>query len=121
MTDLTFKAVKKYLFSLIVVCCFVLVAKAQPGPTTYTLNPQPVNGQYSTGTIVTLCYTMTGFGGCGTAEWFEGFDLNLGPGWVNVAPVTAPADCGGAAGGGAQRGDCRRRHPPALLGDLPAV
>ncbi len=81
-------------------CCFVLVAKAQPGPTTYTLNPQPVNGQYSTGTVVTLCYTMTGFGGCGTAEWFEGFDLNLGPGWVNVAPVTAPADCGGAAGGG---------------------
>jgi gliding motility-associated-like protein len=92
--------VKKYLLSLIVVCCFVLVAKAQPGPTTYTLNPQPVNGQYSTGTVVTLCYTMTGFGGCGTAEWFEGFDLNLGPGWVNVAPVTAPADCGGAAGGG---------------------
>lgn len=77
-----------------------VVAKAQPGPTTYTLNPQPVNGQYSTGTVVTLCYTMTGFNGCGTAEWFEGFDLNLGPGWTNISPVTAPADCGGAAGGG---------------------
>ena len=91
---------KKYLFTVIAVVSFVFLAKAQPGPSTYTLNPQPVNGQYSTGTVVTMCYTMTGFGGCGTAEWFEGFDLDLGPGWVNVTPVTAPADCGGAAGGG---------------------
>jgi gliding motility-associated-like protein len=91
--------VKNFLFTIFIVLLFV-VAKAQPGPTTYTLNPQPVNGQYSTGTVVTLCYTMTGFGGCGTAEWFEGFDLNLGPGWTNISPVTAPADCGGAAGGG---------------------
>ena len=43
---------------------------------------------------------MTGFGGCGSAEWFEGFDLNLGPGWTNVTPVTPPADCGGPAPGG---------------------
>lgn len=91
---------KKYLFTLIAILCFVFLAKAQPGPSTYTLNPQPVNGQYSTGTVVTLCYTMTGFGTCGTAEWFEGFDLDLGPGWTNISPVTAPADCGGAAGGG---------------------
>lgn len=91
--------VKKIIFSILVVLIAV-VAKAQPGPTTYTLNPQPINGQYPTGMVVTLCYTMTGFGGCGTAEWFEGFDLNLGPGWTNVSPVTPPADCGGAAGGG---------------------
>jgi gliding motility-associated-like protein len=91
--------VKKYLFIVLGVL-FSVVAKAQPGPTTFTLNPQPINGQYSTGTVVTMCYTMTGFGGCGTAEWFEGFDLNLGPGWTSVAPVTPPADCGGAAGGG---------------------
>ena len=90
---------KKYLFIVLAVILSV-AAKAQPGPTTYTLNPQPINGQYSTGTVVTMCFTMTGFGGCGTAEWFEGFDLNLGPGWTNIAPVTAPADCGGAAGGG---------------------
>jgi gliding motility-associated-like protein len=91
--------VKKYLLVLFVMLSSV-VAKAQPGPTTFTLNPQPVNGQYSTGTVVTLCYTMTGFNGCGSNEWFEGFDLNLGPGWTNISPVTAPADCGGAAGGG---------------------
>lgn len=90
---------KKFLF-IVFAILFYVVAKAQPGPTTYTLNPQPINGQYSTGTVVTLCYTMTGFGGCGTAEWFEGFDLNLGPGWTNVTPVTPPADCGGPAPGG---------------------
>ena len=90
---------KKHLFIVLAVL-LSSVAKAQPGPTTYTLNPQPINGQYSTGTVVTMCFTMTGFGGCGSAEWFEGFDLNLGPGWTNVSPVTPPADCGGAAGGG---------------------
>ena len=90
---------KKLLF-LFSFSLFSLVAFAQPGPSSYTLNPQPINGQYPTGMVVTMCYTMTGFGGCGTAEWFEGFDLDLGPGWTNVTPVTPPADCGGAAGGG---------------------
>ena len=72
--------VKKHLFTVLVVL-FSIAAKAQPGPTTYTLNPQPINGQYSTGTVVTMCFTMTGFGGCGTAEWFEGFDLNTPLDW----------------------------------------
>jgi gliding motility-associated-like protein len=92
--------VKKLLFTALIVLSVVFSAKAQPGPATFTLNPQPINGQYSTGTVVTFCYNMTGFGGCGTAEWFEGFDLDLGPGWADIQPVTAPADCGGAAGGG---------------------
>lgn len=81
---------------------FSATVKAQAGPTTWTLSPPPVNGQYSTGQVVTMCFTMQGFGTCGASamEWFEGFDLNIGPGWASVVPVTAPANCGGAATGG---------------------
>jgi gliding motility-associated-like protein len=93
--------VKKHLFTVLVILCS-LVAKAQPGPTSFTLSPMPINGQYSTGTVVTMCFTMTGFGACPGpgvgGEWFEGFDLDLGPGWASVTPVTAPVNCGGGGG-----------------------
>lgn len=77
-----------------------LVAQSQcAGTQTFTLTPLPVNGTYNPGQIVTLCYTMTGYTQSGT-NWFEGFDLNLGPGWASVAPQTAPANCGGNNTGG---------------------
>ena len=62
-----------------------------------TLNPLPVNGNYEPGTVVTMCYTMTGWNGTNFgSNWIEGFGLTLGPGWVSYNPVSGPDDCGGA-------------------------
>jgi hypothetical protein len=69
------------------------------GTQTFTLTPAAIAGTYNPGQVVTLCYTMNGYTQTGT-NWFEGFDLNLGPGWATVTPQTAPANCGGNASGG---------------------
>jgi hypothetical protein len=42
---------------------------------------------------------MTGYSQAGS-NWVEGFDINLGPGWTNLAPGAPPANCGGNATGG---------------------
>lgn len=72
---------------------FFCSLKAQPGSYSYTLSPQPVNGQYAAGTVVTFCFTLNSFGSCGTADAIEGFDFNLGPGWASILPATSPTDC----------------------------
>ena len=74
---------------------FFCSLKAQPGSYSYTLSPQPVNGQYAAGTVVTFCFTLNSFGSCGTAETLEGFDFNLGSGWASINPATSPTDCAG--------------------------
>jgi gliding motility-associated-like protein len=58
-----------------------------------TLNPLPVNGNYEPGTIVTVCYTMEGWNTGFGSNWIEGFDIDLGPGWVSYAPVSEPGNC----------------------------
>ena len=69
------------------------------GTQTFTLTPAPINNTYNPGQVVTLCYTLNSFTETNT-NWFEGFDLNLGPGWSSVSPLTAPANCGGNSTGG---------------------
>ena len=69
------------------------------GTQTFTLSPSPIGGTYNPGQVVTLCYTLNSYTQSGS-NWFEGFDLNLGPGWASVTPQTPPANCGGAASGG---------------------
>ena len=69
------------------------------GVQSFTLSPSPVGGTYLPGQTVTMCYTMNGYTQAGT-NWIEGFDLNLGAGWVSVTPQTAPANCGGNSTGG---------------------
>jgi len=69
------------------------------GTQTFTLTPAPVNNTYNAGQIVTLCYTLSSFTQT-NSNWFEGFDLNLGPGWASSTPLTAPANCGGNGTGG---------------------
>lgn len=69
------------------------------GTQSFTLTPQPVNGTYNPGQVVTLCYTLNSFTQT-NFNYFEGFDLNLGPGWTSVTPQTAPANCGGNGTGG---------------------
>jgi hypothetical protein len=69
------------------------------GTQSFTLTPPPTGGTYLPGQTVTMCYTMNGYSQAGT-NWAEGFDLTLGPGWASVIPQSAPANCGGNAGGG---------------------
>lgn len=69
------------------------------GTQSFTLTPQPVNGTYNPGQVVTLCYTLSSFTQT-SSNWFEGFDLNLGPGWASVTPQTSPANCQGNSSGG---------------------
>jgi hypothetical protein len=69
------------------------------GTQSFTLTPAPSAGTYAPGQTVTLCYTLNSFTQT-NSNWFEGFDLNLGAGWASVAPLTAPANCGGNSTGG---------------------
>lgn len=69
------------------------------GPITFTLNPTPPTGGYTPGTVVNVCVTLQSFNQTGS-NWFEGFDLNLGSGWTNLTPISAPANCGGNSTGG---------------------
>jgi hypothetical protein len=69
------------------------------GPTTFTLTPTPPASGYLPNTTVTVCFTLTSFTQT-NSNWFEGFDINLGTGWTNVTPISAPANCGGNGTGG---------------------
>jgi gliding motility-associated-like protein len=82
---------KKLLFLILLIPNLILAQCA--GTQSFTLTPAPVNGNYEPGTVVTMCYTMSGWSTAFGANWIEGFDINLGPGWVSYAPVTAPGNC----------------------------
>jgi hypothetical protein len=48
--------------------CLLLIGQINAqcaGQQSFTLNPQPTNNTYSPGTVVTVCYTMTGWNGTG--------------------------------------------------------
>jgi len=69
------------------------------GQQSFTLNPQPTNGTYSPGTVVTVCYTMSGWNGTGFgSNWLEGFSIDLGSAWTNLTPLNPPANCNGGNG-----------------------
>ena len=89
----------KYLILILLNFIFLHCLGQCAGTQTFTLTPQPINGTYNPGQVITLCYTLNSFTETNT-NWFEGFDLNLGPGWASVTPQTAPANCGGNSTGG---------------------
>jgi hypothetical protein len=69
------------------------------GVQTFTLNPVPPVVGYTPGTVVTVCYTMTGWPGLNVgSNWLEGFDINLGPGWVGLQQAAPPINCQGGGG-----------------------
>ena len=68
------------------------------GVQSFTLFPATPTGGYTPGTVVTVCYTMNGYPQTG-ANWIEGFDLTLGPGWTNLTPLSPPANCPTSTGG----------------------
>lgn len=83
---------KKLLLLLLLVPNLMLGQCA--GNQSFTLNPAPTNGTYEPGTVVTMCYTMSGWNGTNFgSNWIEGFGLTLGPGWASYAPVSPPGNC----------------------------
>ena len=71
------------------------------GTFTSNANPGPVGGVYAPGTEVVICVTVNNYSQAG-ANWFEGFDITLGAGWVanSITPVTYPTDLGTGGPGG---------------------
>ena len=87
---------KSFLFILTILINFISFSQCV-GTQSFTLTPPPVGGTYNPGQVVTLCYTLNSYTQT-NFNYFEGFDLNLGPGWASVTPLTAPANCGGGGG-----------------------
>jgi len=92
----------KYLKNLTFLILLLISVKTNAqctGSTSFNLTPLPPPGGYTPGTMVTVCFTMNGYTQTGS-NWFEGFDINLGPGWTGLTPISAPANCGGNSTGG---------------------
>jgi hypothetical protein len=90
----------KYLLFILLFSIITINGYSQcNGTTSFNLTPSPPPGGYLPGTIVTVCFTMNGYTQVGS-NWFEGFDINLGPGWTSLTPISAPANCGGFSTGG---------------------
>jgi hypothetical protein len=71
------------------------------GPVTSVPSPPPTGGVYLPGSVVTICATLPAFNVINFgANWFEGFDITLGPGWVpgSVTPISAPNNINGGGG-----------------------
>jgi hypothetical protein len=88
---------KKYIVILLISLLSIVSYSQCVGSQTFTLTPAPVGGTYNPGQVVTLCYTLNSYTQS-NFNYFEGFDLNLGPGWAAVTPQTPPANCGGGGG-----------------------
>ncbi len=83
----------KYLFYLLILIPNIVISQCV-GNQSFTLNPLPTNNTYEPGTVVTMCYTMDGWNGTNFgSNWLEGFDINLGPGWVLYTPISEPINC----------------------------
>ena len=54
-------------------------------------------GQYVTGQVVTLTYTLQSFNGI-NVNWIHAFQIILGPGFTNLTPITAPGNPAGSIG-----------------------
>jgi len=60
----------------------------------FTLTP---GGPYQSGDVVTVTYTLGNFTGI-NINWIHAFQINLGPGWTSLTPITTPGNPGGSAG-----------------------
>jgi len=54
-------------------------------------------GVYSPGQVITVWYTLGTFTGI-NINWIHAFQINLGVGWTNLTPLSAPANPGGSTG-----------------------
>jgi hypothetical protein len=61
-----------------------------------TSNLNPI-GPYQPGDVVTVTYTLGNFAGI-NVNWIHAFQINLGVGWTNLTPITAPGNPFGSIG-----------------------
>ena len=54
-------------------------------------------GPYAPGDIVTVTYTLGNFTGI-NVNWIHAFQINLGPGWTGLTPISAPGNPAGSVG-----------------------
>tara|TARA_R110001592_G_scaffold62377_7_gene190911 strand:- start:4169 stop:4729 length:561 start_codon:yes stop_codon:yes gene_type:complete len=54
-------------------------------------------GPYIPGQVVTVTYTLGNFTGI-NINWIHAFQINLGPGWTNLIPITTPGNPAGSIG-----------------------
>jgi gliding motility-associated-like protein len=65
---------------------------------TFTSSPNPVNGAYTPGQVVTFCYTVTEWEQENT-NWFHGVQITFGAGWTGAITNPVPAaTCDGSTG-----------------------
>jgi gliding motility-associated-like protein len=69
------------------------------GIESFSINPTPINGQYASGTVLNVCYTMNGWNGLNvSSNWVEGFEINLSPSLTPPIPQASPTNCNGGSG-----------------------
>ena len=61
---------------------------------TFVMSP---GGTYSPGQTITVWYTLGAFTGINT-NWIHAFQINLGVGWTNLTPLSAPPNPAGSIG-----------------------
>lgn len=90
-----------YVLLPLLLCVFRLSVHGQNCVGTMATNPNPLptNGSYAPGTVVQICATVSNYTQAG-ANWMEGFDITMGPGWVanSLTPVTPPNNINGGGG-----------------------
>jgi len=93
---------RHFLLSLFLTLISVSIFSQCAGNVSYTLDiPPNPDLTYPPNTTIELCVTMDGWNGNSTgSNWFEGFGLTLGSGWITSTPTLTPNDAG-ADGSGA--------------------
>ncbi len=84
---------KKLLFIL---CLFFSLTANSQCVSNQSATIVPV-GPYVPGQVVTVNYTLGNFTQL-NVNWIIAFEINLGPGWTNLIPITAPGNPAGSAG-----------------------
>jgi len=90
---------------ILFILCFIfsLSAIAQPCLGTQNTSLVPGNspglplGQYVPGQVITLTYTLQSFNGI-NINWIHAFQIILGPGFINLTPLTTPGNPAGSVG-----------------------
>jgi gliding motility-associated-like protein len=86
-----------FLFILLIFFCSSVYSQNDCAGTISFTSDVPPTGGYFPGTVVTYCVTVDNWDNTIGANWMEGFNISLGPGWLpgSVTPVTTPNLLGG--------------------------
>tara|TARA_R110000744_G_scaffold48631_1_gene106092 strand:+ start:25 stop:585 length:561 start_codon:yes stop_codon:yes gene_type:complete len=84
----------KQLFFILLLCLGLTASSQCVSNQSATLTPA---GPYQPGDIVVVNYTLGNWTQL-NVNWIHAFQINLGPGWVNLIPITTPGNPGGSVG-----------------------